>query len=990
VIGAVVWRRSHRLILCFGHCWFRRCFATIVLSAVAILLCCIRTLSLALSLSPGLVAPPPAQQPTTHYVLIACLSSRSSWTAAVPPLLHITVIPPHPAIMIDPRHHQTMTTTSTTKTTKKALVRAMLVVTASVFVLASFSLFIDQWGICLATRNMIDRQVWSDMVKTSGGHPVQQAQSWRLAVKAKNQNDPHHNDLSHNYNASSSSSSDLFLVKDQWLRHQHERKSKQWLLEQQTATATTATTNESRIVAWPEKPPPLQNEPTEEDAAAAVASFPDISIVGLFSSPQERQALEQGLLSWYPSSLRTVSSSFCQEPEENKDYYDSTDANSWESLSLEHKQQRQSRWNQLYQQRLQNNNTAGATTSVCTCTTDEAMIDVVWQYVYYMNQTAGKKFLLWLPDPADVLWKDFVMTQTYSFDDDINHKYRSPEFLHELLVAGPRNHQAMEIINKTKARYMQLPLLLNGTTIPPDHVFVVRPEELLLQQQSLPKVWQHLRAFLDLEPPSSSSTYNGIPNLPTSTQETDDDRNMMVMLPETREFAHILFQEEIDFIYRHYGINVRSSSTTSPPPPTSKEQQQNRKQQAIKMLAQQVQARTSPYPSTPFPYDKDARQKLASFGPNNIEPQQQQTYADKFMPDINIVGIPKGGTSQLYKILTQHPSLTRFNPISKETCAFLPYPLETTYIHLPTPHRQSIHTSIVQRLQTLTEDQRQTVTSKLQKYFEKKGMNIEKRRQQERRKKMRKRNPKNKGQQRQRQRTVNGCLYPEEVLMQYLYLGQPTNRKFIVVYRDPADWLWAAWNFWNTTTDTYPDEERVHTGWTNHPEDYRSPELFHELLLAAGSGCSNSGDSDVGGVHPMADYLDQRRAVFMNAAIQLGAVVPKENILLVRNEDMVPDRVAQPGGLLDQLSTFLSIDRKKFSSSTYAHFTNCNDNKGDQVACQKKTSSYAIAGYRSMLEEKSSGAQFTMVPLLGIMGGCLRGQVKQCNNKRYKIQFNKV
>jgi hypothetical protein len=52
------------------------------------------------------------------------------------------------------------------------------------------------------------------------------------------------------------------------------------------------------------------------------------------------------------------------------------------------------------------------------------------------------------------------------------------------------------------------------------------------------------------------------------------------------------------------------------------------------------------------------------------------------------------------------------------------------------------------------------------------------------------------------------------------------------------------------------------------------------------------------------------------------------------------------------------------------------------VGHQMKISKFPVLLVRSTVYHGS--------PLRGAVGGWLPGQVKQCNNKRYKIQFNKV
>jgi len=68
------------------------------------------------------------------------------------------------------------------------------------------------------------------------------------------------------------------------------------------------------------------------------------------------------------------------------------------------------------------------------------------------------------------------------------------------------------------------------------------------------------------------------------------------------------------------------------------------------------------------------------------------------------------------------------------------------------------------------------------------------------------------------QLTSTACLWP---LLEF----QP---KYIISVREPADWLWAKYNYWTIAMDT---KLNTPSHWTNQ-NSYRSPELFHELVLA--------------------------------------------------------------------------------------------------------------------------------------------------------------
>lgn len=77
---------------------------------------------------------------------------------------------------------------------------------------------------------------------------------------------------------------------------------------------------------------------------------------------------------------------------------------------------------------------------------------------------------------------------------------------------------------------------------------------------------------------------------------------------------------------------------------------------------------------------------------------------------------------------------------------------------------------------------------------------------------------------------VSGCITFEhnDIMLRALRPKRPI--KIIFVVRDYADTLWAAFNFWcikHFDPDCHPG-----TDWTDSTTGYRSPELFHEFVMA--------------------------------------------------------------------------------------------------------------------------------------------------------------
>jgi hypothetical protein len=280
------------------------------------------------------------------------------------------------------------------------------------------------------------------------------------------------------------------------------------------------------------------------------------------------------------------------------------------------------------------------------------------------------------------------------------------------------------------------------------------------------------------------------------------------------------------------------------------------------------------------------------------------------LPDISIVGLPKAGTSQLYHILTQHSAATPFYAGDKEYCMRLPAPLM---------HPQN-------------DKQREQLQKGLYDWHTNLYTQSVERNNSEK-------------------TTINGCLSEQELYLSLHYLKNSSTstvagtslqqegkqRKYVVLLRDPADWLWAAWNFW---VDMGLDSKTDTPGsWAASSHHYRSPELFHELVLSAHK--TNAGNRLVEGLRRQT-VLTGRRVV---------ALAGRDNVLFLRNEDMLPAVVDQQGGLLERLSNFSGLDRANFRDGGLRTIRNCNDVKGEASKCGNSTSSaYEITGHREMLE----------------------------------------
>ena len=158
--------------------------------------------------------------------------------------------------------------------------------------------------------------------------------------------------------------------------------------------------------------------------------------------------------------------------------------------------------------------------------------------------------------------------------------------------------------------------------------------------------------------------------------------------------------------------------------------------------------------------------------------------------------------------------------------------------------------------------------------------------------------------------------------------------------------MWAAYNFWvDPHLDARQDEHTAKKLWASPAREYRSPELFHELVVSANQ--TKSGGR----------LLDTYRRQTVTTGRRLTALAGRANVLFLRNEDMLPEHVDAPLGFLHQLSNFTGLDRGSFSPAGLHTMMNCNDQKGFTTECGDGSSnasshrgSYEIAGGRKMLE----------------------------------------
>ena len=155
----------------------------------------------------------------------------------------------------------------------------------------------------------------------------------------------------------------------------------------------------------------------------------------------------------------------------------------------------------------------------------------------------------------------------------------------------------------------------------------------------------------------------------------------------------------------------------------------------------------------------------------------------------------------------------------------------------------------------------------------------------------------------------------------------------IFIFRDPAAWLWAAFNFWFIDGFDAPPSPRPDWAGSNQ---YRTSELFHEGIVSG----SRTG---------LGQFLNDFRHMSVMNPRQWIAMLGRDNLLFIKNEDMSPADPSRLGSLTDQISTFIGLTKDGFSKSILGARTNCGDMKGDRQECHAASGTYQISGKREML-----------------------------------------
>jgi hypothetical protein len=268
--------------------------------------------------------------------------------------------------------------------------------------------------------------------------------------------------------------------------------------------------------------------------------------------------------------------------------------------------------------------------------------------------------------------------------------------------------------------------------------------------------------------------------------------------------------------------------------------------------------------------------------------------------DLSILGFPKAGTSQLFNLLVSHPHAA---PVfkRKEYCIdhghFLDYTLPQ---HLNNPNT----------LRSLKKNLFGYHSYMLRKRSESRDRSLQ---------------------------LINACLQPREIEYHLSYTPMPEKSKYLLLFRDPADWLWASWNFW---IDKHLDDRpAVDHDWATFGIHYRSPELFHELILSRES------------IKSAAKRFRTMREQTVHTPRRLIHLMGRDRLLFLKSEDMKATNGRLPQ-FLEQLGTFTGLSVSGFNITVAQGQTNCNAQKGFRNVCAGATGSgYHITHNRPMLEE---------------------------------------
>ena len=199
------------------------------------------------------------------------------------------------------------------------------------------------------------------------------------------------------------------------------------------------------------------------------------------------------------------------------------------------------------------------------------------------------------------------------------------------------------------------------------------------------------------------------------------------------------------------------------------------------------------------------RGRHPALAPLLSEMAPMKIWATTTVADLNIAGLPKAGTSHFYRILTTHAHATVFDPLTKEQC-----------VKLSLDDKRLIEGWDLEPFRDEATDRQRMIQLGLKRFHRGQHKRVS-------------HSPAT------NKTTVNGCIYYPDVELSWFYVRPPASKKYFFLFRDPADWLWASYNFWQDAVYDPGSFDKEYEGrgfWINDKEHYRSPEMFHEFIAS--------------------------------------------------------------------------------------------------------------------------------------------------------------
>lgn len=132
---------------------------------------------------------------------------------------------------------------------------------------------------------------------------------------------------------------------------------------------------------------------------------------------------------------------------------------------------------------------------------------------------------------------------------------------------------------------------------------------------------------------------------------------------------------------------------------------------------------------------------------------------------------------------------------------------------------------------------------------------------------------------------ISGCIQQDINIDMHTIMRQPLST-YILMTRDLSDLIWASYNYWCSPFLDGPENCSSENGhWTDPKYHYRSPELFHELIIAQSEGKFIGGKPG-----PLRYHLfNQGRMGLYERHLTMFEYggIPKSNVLLIASEDLV-------------------------------------------------------------------------------------------------------